>query len=67
MDCEDDDDIYTSPEPHDHDQAQVASTSGTQLEHPVARTRTSRISKARQSLKFKNKHTVSGPRLQTSA
>lgn len=47
--------MYTSPEP------QVASTPAKR--RPVARMHTSCVSKARKSLKVKNKHTVSRPRL----
>jgi hypothetical protein len=54
MDCEEDS-IYTSLEP------QVMSTPAKR--RPVARMHASRVSKARKSLKIKNKRTVSRPRL----
>ena len=55
MDCQEDS-IYASPEP----QAQVASTSA--QKHPVARIHASRTSKARKSMKSKNKRIPPRPR-----
>ena len=52
---DDEDSIYVTPEP-----PQVASTSAE--ERPIARMHTSRVSKARKSLKYKNKRTASRPR-----